>query len=344
MMPAMRVVPVVAALLLSGALGALGGRASAQGVAGEGEVPTAQLALMLDPALSTCPSERVIRRTVAAHLGWDPFRPVAPVRIVASLRRDGDAIEANVAAYDEAGDPVGERTVRSETLDCAEVARALALAISVAVDPFVMTRAGGADVALVEEPDVVREPEVVVPEDEVVAPEDAVPVPEGGTPLRWALGLQLGVALGAVPAPRPYLGASLSRNLARGSLGFGLRHDFRGAASGVSGGTARASRTRLELVGCAGHRGFLACGNAGFSVLHAVGAGVTAPRRAQAFVPSLGAALGYRHTIGGRAQLSGWLGVDVPLVRAALEVQYEVAYTLPLVSPSLGVRLDWGLP
>ncbi|MCB9658336.1 MAG: hypothetical protein R3B40_15345 [Polyangiales bacterium] len=320
--------------------------AAAQDAPDDAELQTAVLDLRIDPALTSCPSEGVIRRTVAAHLGADPFRPEAPLRIVASLRRDGDAIEAHVVAYEADGTSAGERTVRSPTLDCAEVARALALAISVAVDPFAMTRVGAADIALAPEEAGDHElgQGVVVVEPTVdERPERSETQPRSP---RWWLGCGVGVAWGAVPRTRPFLDCALKYRWPHGVLATALRQDFRGAEEGRSGGTARAWRTRAELRGCgavAGQR-ILLCGTAAASLFMARGADLQNTRRGVAFVPSVGVAAGYRHGVGPHTALTVLLGVDAPLVRPALVVQYETAFTLPWLAPSFQVRLDWGAP
>src|SRR6185369_6255773 len=87
-----------------------------------------------------CVDEEGLRRAVAARLGYDPFFPWAKVSVVAHVRKDPGAYRAEVTLVDEGGVSRGTRALSSEGDDCAPLVGALALSISLALDPLSLTR------------------------------------------------------------------------------------------------------------------------------------------------------------------------------------------------------------
>jgi hypothetical protein len=116
---------VACALLVSG-------RAEAQSA----ESPAVALDYQVDAAVSDCPSAVEMAGAIAQQLGYDPFvaDPVAARHHVrAGIQRAGSGMEAHVEWVDAQGGSQGERRLRSESGECAEIARGLSFAIAVQI-------------------------------------------------------------------------------------------------------------------------------------------------------------------------------------------------------------------
>lgn len=296
----------------------------------------------------SCPSEPSLRRSVAAHLGYDPFVAAADLRVVARIVATRRGLLGTVEARE--GDAVvGRREIPSPTADCIELARALALAISVAVDPFSLTRDGGAERdAAVVEPAEVASGDPVEPEQEAEQalasepqPENApVPMPTPHETPRFRFGGGLGLALGTVPRPRPFVAAHTALALPRAGVRLDIRFDAPASVDGDAGGRVRGLALGARLYGCARIGVFEPCGGGGLSVLFAEGEGVDDPGRATELSPLLGVAAFVRLPGRGMLGASMGFGLDVPLLRPRLAVQLEPAWTMPPVTGFFVVAID----
>ncbi|MCA3014743.1 MAG: hypothetical protein INH41_20360 [Myxococcaceae bacterium] len=100
-----------------------------------GPPATARLSYEVAPGLAACPDERWLRAAVAARLGRDPFTPAAGTLVRARVEaRTPPALEAQVEVA-RADGTVGRRTLESPTGDCLELASAVELAITLALEP-----------------------------------------------------------------------------------------------------------------------------------------------------------------------------------------------------------------
>ncbi len=85
-----------------------------------------------------CPDEPALRRMVAAQLGYDPFAASAPMRIEAVIERKANRLRGRIMILRD-GRLAGERELDANN-DCEALASALALTISVAIDPMGASR------------------------------------------------------------------------------------------------------------------------------------------------------------------------------------------------------------
>ena len=76
--------------------------------------PTARLVYSRTADAMSCPNEDVLRKAVAARVGYDPFFAWAPRTVVANLAREGNAYVAAVDLIDEQGLAHGARALRTE--------------------------------------------------------------------------------------------------------------------------------------------------------------------------------------------------------------------------------------
>ena len=91
-------------------------------------------------ARSQCPEEAALRKEVAERLGYNPFFVWAERTIVARIEREGPAFVATVQLLDAKGIVQGSRSLGSSSNDCAEVAKSVALVISIGIDPELADR------------------------------------------------------------------------------------------------------------------------------------------------------------------------------------------------------------
>ncbi|MEW5743049.1 MAG: hypothetical protein AB1938_29305 [Myxococcota bacterium] len=105
-----------------------------------GAAPTARLSYEVRPGLQGCPDEQWVRSAVSARLGRDPFDDAAATKVRARIDRGpGAALEAQVEV-ERADGTTGRRKLDSPTGDCLELASAVELAITLAIEPLWLTK------------------------------------------------------------------------------------------------------------------------------------------------------------------------------------------------------------
>lgn len=102
--------------------------------------PTARLEYRVAPGLDGCPDEQWVRSAVSARLGRDPFDDAGDTAVTVQLARSaGVALTASVEVV-RPGGRVGRRTLDSPAGDCLELASAVELAVSLALEPSARRR------------------------------------------------------------------------------------------------------------------------------------------------------------------------------------------------------------
>ena len=139
--------------------------------------PTSRLVYARGPGAEQCPDQAAVRDAVASRLGYDPFFPNSDKTIVARILRDEKGLRGQVELVDEHGAQLGLRELTAEADQCAELVRAMALSISIAIDPkSAETYAQGPpDEPETEAKEPSPEPEPVHPKATQAAPSEAKP-------------------------------------------------------------------------------------------------------------------------------------------------------------------------
>src|SRR5579859_3616572 len=88
----------------------------------------------VDRSGANCPSEASLRAAAAARLGYDPFAPSGRATVEVTIARKGSGLRGEIRVDDPSRDGSASRTIDSSSGDCAELGKAMALAISIAVD------------------------------------------------------------------------------------------------------------------------------------------------------------------------------------------------------------------
>jgi hypothetical protein len=88
------------------------------------------------PAFSNCPDRAEIVQKVEDRVGAGSIADDAPMTISATIARSGHGLEARVELQTRTASAARKRTLRSARSDCRELAAAVVLAISIAIDPL----------------------------------------------------------------------------------------------------------------------------------------------------------------------------------------------------------------
>jgi hypothetical protein len=100
--------------------------------------PAGRLVYRRGAGATGCPDESALRKAVAARLGEDPFDDAQPSMFDVTVMRDGDGFAGRVALVDTNGHASGVRHIRGAS-SCAELVDALALGLSLAINPELAT-------------------------------------------------------------------------------------------------------------------------------------------------------------------------------------------------------------
>jgi hypothetical protein len=95
----------------------------------------ARLVYVRGDGAGNCPAEVDLRLWVMARLGYDPFSPQASRVVIARVEAREHELFSSVEVADQAGLSTGRRELSSKNERCQELARAMALSISLAIDP-----------------------------------------------------------------------------------------------------------------------------------------------------------------------------------------------------------------
>ena len=214
--------------------------------------PTVRLIYERTGNAADCPDRDAVLDSVRARLGFDPFREPAEVTIQASVSRAGQELYARIRLSDQTSQR-GERRLVSRRADCAELASAMELALSIAIDPLGSYREPDAP-----PPEPARPP---TPPAATSAPVDMVVRSSTGPgPAPGYVDIQAGMVGTAGEALAPTLGAFAGVGLRRErwSLSLEGRADLpRSRPAG--GGSITAGTLAATLAPCVRQRLFGAC-------------------------------------------------------------------------------------
>lgn len=292
---------------------------------------TVQLVYARGAGAEQCPDADAIRSGVAARLGYEPFDKRAPTALSASVLRVGRRLEARIEMRDAAGNVQAERTLSSQHSDCSELASALELAISIAIDPMSASRPAPPSRAAAPPPSTPAPVPAPLAEPE---PDRTQSPPVTPTSLQAGVGM-----IGTFgSAPGPALGVTLKVGARRRAVSLSVegRADLP-ASKSLSMGEVSASLLVGSLVPCL-HRGGLAvCGLITAGALRGGGEGLVNEQPVTAPFFALGLRGIAEIHLGGA--LFGSLHADLlaPLVQTTLRVSGQEVWTSPAVSGVIGI-------
>jgi hypothetical protein len=236
-----------------------------------GERARARLEYVLGPGAERCPDRSALMGAIVARLGYEPWDEQAPRLFKAIVRREGKILRAEVEIRD--GDRVvGRRELSSAENDCQELAAAVGLAISIAIDPLSVGRKPpAAPPASAPAP---REPPPPATDHEPPVPAVVAPVrprPETAR-LRVSAGLGGLVAVGSAPGVAGGLTLQARLRLEALSVGLEGRVDLP-ARTDSQGGEVGTTLVAGALLPCVHWRYLAGCGNLTAGAIRAAGYG-----------------------------------------------------------------------
>jgi hypothetical protein len=303
----------------------------------------ARLDYVLGTGASTCPTADVVRSSVAARLGYDPFTEIADRTISVRVERVGASLSARIELENQRGEAVGNRSLSSTQLDCSELASALALAITIAVDPKYLAR---------QEPEPSEPAPVAPPPPAPPPPRPARKLPAPAAPTRrtdppaWSVRGTLGVLGSVGTAPDLSVGATLGGGLrvAWWSLGAEGRFDAYASTEAGAGSGVRSSLRCGSLVPCAHLGPVLLCGLATAGEVSGEGQGVTEAREDASFFAALGARAALEVPVLSPIALRAHTDVQATLTEVHLELSGRRVWSTPPMSAALGLGIAGRYP
>ena len=332
------------------AAGCLLGPAHAHGQ----EPPVARLTFERAAGADRCVDEEALRERVAARLGRDPFVDEAPlaidVRVAAAEEGTQGGFVAMIALTDARDARETHREITSTRPDCADLGDALALAVSLAVDPASLLRpAGAATTEPTEAPaaDASPTPEPATPT-ESAAPAVAQPAAEAPvardfheeprSPLSARIGAMLLGSYGVAPNLSAGLALSAGARFRDVSLDVELRAEVPTEVAGDNG-TVRGAPFTAALVPC-GHVDVVAlCGVLRAGAFYGEGVDAVESKSALSAYTAVGLRGGAEIPVTPSVDLRVIGEASTPITSVELRLGPEVVWETPPVGLSIGVGL-----
>ncbi len=295
--------------------------------------PSAKLTYVRGPGAERCPDEAALRKAVAARLGFDVFFPWAKRTVVAEIAKGARGYHARLQVLGEDGVVLGVRSIEATSQSCAEVAQALALAMSIAVDDF----------GLDEPPP----PRSADPQQESPEPRPPETVPLAVAPMalapttvarvvRFAATLSPHLAFGVAPSVAVGLDAGVDARIGeRFSLGLELRGDLPASSGAPAGGSVSTAVFAASVVPCARVPFLLSlCAVASVGDFHEAGAGLAQDASGDALYAAVGPRVGLEVPLG-RAFVAARVDGSFILLRHVLDVGSVEVFRLPVFVPGV---------
>ncbi len=289
-----------------------------------------------------CPDEAGLRRDVAARLGHDPFVESADRTVSARIVRDGAKLRGTIELLDAAGKVNGARALESKQFDCKELASAMSLAISLALDPLAgappkPSASVSVTASASASPVVSASASALPPPPRPPPAPSAAPLP--APPPDRGLRVSLGVFGGAGFAPSPNLGfsAAVGYRTARWSLEVEGRRDLP-STSTLGVGTVTSSILGFSLVPCLVRGPLGICALITVGALQASGGDVATPRSEAALWAAAGIRLSLQWTLWGPLAVGLHADGLAPFMRSTLKLNGEEVYSTSSVAGTLGLR------
>ena len=293
--------------------------------------------LTRDEAASVCPGSEQLQSAVAARLGYVPFANDAPRTVTVQISRSARGLSASLQV--RGADPTQnrERTLASKRRGCGDLAEALVLAISLAIDPLALSRPASTEPAPTPLPEPVPEPAPPLPVVVIEAPPAPTPPPPAAVPAPTPLPppaptapptldptLWPTVSLGvhAVVGAEP--GGSLGANLAIGirsralAVAIEARIDAARSLDVAPVGQVQVAMRGVGVSGCALVHGLAMCGLGQLLIVAAEGRGAPQARSALGVLATIGARVGYRWALSRQLWLQPGVELHVALDRIDL--------------------------
>ena len=313
---------------------------------------------------ASCPDQSALKAAVVKRLGYDPFFPAARQTIVVEITNVESGLRAQLHLIDENGIIRGSRELRESSEHCDELVAALALAISIALDPSAAMGAAPESASVApdapaslpsENADSVGNTADPEPPPTAPAPvphaKKRAPPPKQPSQARSAVPIGLRATLfgvvGAAPAPALGFRVGPSAHWAWFKLSAELSEQFAASSNTQPlGGSAKASILEGKLAPCFAfaQNSLAACGLLGVGALRSEGQGIDNPSRQSNWNVTLGGRFEYTPRLAGPLHLLLNADVNRSLTPITLRLRGETAWKTPFLSAALGAGVELHFP
>jgi hypothetical protein len=311
----------------------------------------ARLTYAPDGDVERCPSEREVKDSVAARLGYDPFvepqrgserGPSAePREVVVKVHRRGAGI---VGSLELRGPRPGQRELASPHGDCREVLDAFAVAIAIGLDPSSLSRPPADEPAPLPPPAPVAAPPSVTASPAPASAADARPADAkpAATNREPEPDLRLGagpvVMFGELPATAPGLGVAFA---ARWRW---FEPTVEGLATlpvtlGTATGQVSASLLAVGAVPCAHVEIFFGCVGVTVGALRGEGEGVAVPLHGSQLYAAASGRAGAELALSRAVWVRGYAEAVAPMTRITLQLAAQDVWRMPSVAARVGAAV-----
>ncbi|MCB9555816.1 MAG: hypothetical protein H6707_06895 [Deltaproteobacteria bacterium] len=311
--------------------------ASADGATRPQRERTVSLEFHVPTTVEGCPRPDDVRRAVAARLGYVPFRPQSATVVIAHIKRNGRGLRGFVALRRRDGTLAGQRQLASSTGDCRELAAALELAVSIAIDPLILLRPSPRN----QGPTRQKAPHTAPSNNSRPFRHQRDGRPGLGPP-RFEFGSGLLVGVGVLPHPNLGLTLHASLDWQRFSLVLQGRADLP-ASKSIGSGRVEASLYSGSLAPCLKRDPLLLCGVVAFGALRGRGVDLLESAQDTTLFAGVGVRGGVRWHLGRRWVINLQLEPIAALSRTTLRVNQRELWTTPPLSLSIGGTLGCSL-
>jgi hypothetical protein len=293
----------------------------------------ARIDYLRNPGAESCADENSLRQAVAAHLGYDPFRADAQRILIVRVDKTPHGWSASLELHDAKGALLGERHLDSSGSDCSELSSALALALSIAIDPLVLSRPKKSTPT----PEVPTQVTPVKPPSTPTSTSTSAPTTPSSPTFFPFADLGLDGSLGDTPSWA--FGAWVGVGLRWADVSLGLEvHATLPSRQAAEGGWVVASLLEATAVPCWHRSYFGVCSLLSAGTLEGKGEELMGARSVSSPYVALGARLQVAVPREARFAAAVHLDLMVPVVRTTLFVGNEPVWTLSPVALSLGLE------
>ncbi len=272
-----------------------------------------------------------LRLAVIARLGYDPFSSTAPQTVLAEIARNGDTLRARVDLSNQEGTSQGVRELTSPFDKCFDLVRAMALSISIAIDPVAALARHDTDESASNLPVPRNSAETARAPNPVPAVESSAQSPNPRRPreVRYFTGAGLYFTVHAAPAVGEGAELSWGGRYRDYSLAFEGRLDALNWSRLDSGAEIGARFLVASLVPCI-HEGPLAfCGFGTVGMMRASSNYIAHPWSAADTYSALGLRLGFEWPLAGPLSLRIHADLGVPWPRQSIKIDNKEVWPGP---------------
>ena len=306
----------------------------------EGHARSVVVLAQLDyTAAPGCPGVDDFEAIVTGRLGYPPFRPDAPDRVIVRIESAGRALEGRLEWRDAMGATIGEQAFPSRTGDCAELTRAMGFALALQIQ--LMAATVGENRPAPAPP---TEPAVATVTAPPIAPAQVQspgsrPSDTGENRAGPLLLVGVGAAAGLGVASDPVAVGRLFATAAWSHVAVELGGEVSAPSTTHRADGAGFSQEQFlaSLAGCGLRGPFSVCAVGKAGVLRVVGQGVDVPLTASGLMLQAGLRLAASLTFGHRTYIVGRLEGLGRLTQGTVTLDSMPVWTSPTFAALLGI-------